>query len=789
VVVWSECRLRRPFAPSVDFDQAIGSGGMIAIKSDSAATANTFPQSKRASDVNLRPLAILIATALSTNAAAVTAEVDADAGSALAATALDAVYVIARKLPQAQAEVVNAVGQVDRETLDRIQAQDIRDAFRYEPAVAVPADGHRFGLSGFNIRGLDGNRVAIEVDGVPLAEGFRVGDLANAGRDAVDVEALSRIEFLRGPASTLYGSDALAGVVAYTTRDPHELARDGGYFGYRYGYSSRDDGHRNSALAAWSGGAHGVLALVTERRFGEVENNPVSGPDANPSERERRSGLFKYVFRGDDYRAALLLDRSILETDTDVLSLVRGPGRFSTTQALRALDSGERERAMLSAEGTPDLGWLERWQARLYRQDSHTRQRSLQSIAAVPPRTPAYFRDRVFVIDQQQTGGELTLHSRFDHGWLAHDLVYGVSVQRNSIEQFRNGLQTRLDTGQVSNVILGEVMPVRDFPNSQTTQTGVYLQDDIALGDSGLSVIAGLRHERYRLDARSDPMFAEDFDIVPADIQRSRTTPRLGLRWETTPGLSVYALAAEGYRAPPFSDVNIALSLMLLNYEVRPNPDLRPERSRGYELGLDWQGDFGGVRAALFDNRYRDLIESRANLGIDPDTGALVFQSVNRERARIQGLEMAFDYRLHGLFDVLEGFSLNGALAWMRGDDTRRDQPLNSVPPPRAVLGLRRQAQGRLPGMELVMTASKARDRIDATGPALFRAPGYATLDLLADWRLNPHAKLTAGVFNLADRRYWDWGQLSGVLENNVPSADFFTAPGRNFGVTLELAW
>jgi hemoglobin/transferrin/lactoferrin receptor protein len=731
--------------------------------------------------VNIRPLALSVAllTALAPPATA------ADA----AAPMLDAVYVIARKLPQAQAEVVNAVGQVDRETLDRIQAQDIRDAFRYEPAVAVPADSHRFGLSGFNIRGLDGNRVAIEVDGVPLAEGFRVGDLANAGRDAVDVEALSRIEYLRGPASTLYGSDALAGVVAYTTRDPHELARDGSHVAARYGYTSRDDGQRGSALAAWSDGRHGVLALVTERRFSETANHRDSEPDANPSQRERRSGLFKYAFRSEAVRAALLLDRSILEADTEVRSLVRGPGRFATTTALTALDTGERERALLSAEAQPGLAWLERWQARIYRQDSHTRQRSLQGIAAVPPRTPAYYRDRLFAIDQRQSGGELTLHSRFDTGPLAHDVVYGVSLQRNRIEEFRNGLQTRLDTGAVTNVILGEVMPVRDFPNSTTRETGVYLQDDIALGDSGVSVIAGLRHERYRLDTDVDPMFAEDFSLLPVDISRSRTTPRLGLRWDAGAGLSLYALAAEGYRAPPFSDVNIALSLMLLNYEVRPNPDLRPERSRGLEFGIDWQGEVGGLRAALFENRYRDLIESRANLGIDPDSGAVVFQSINRERARIHGIELAFELRLGRIADQLHGWQFTGAMAAMRGDDTRRDQPLNSVPPPRAVLGLRREAQGHEPGLELVLTAARARDRTDATGPPMFRAPGHATLDLLADWRWGDHATVTAGLFNLADRRYWEWGSLGGVLADNVPAVDFYTAPGRNFGVTLELAW
>ncbi len=704
-----------------------------------------------------------------------------------AAIGLDRIFVVARKIAQAQAEVVNAVGQIEREQLDRLQAQDVRDALRYEPAIAVPADANRFGLSGFSIRGLDGNRVAVELDGVPLAEAFKVGDLASAGRDAIDIEAVESIEYLRGPASTLYGSDALAGVIAFRSRDPRSLAADGAHYQLRQSWHGRDDGRRTSALAAWSGERHALLALATRRDAHEIENNAgAAGPAANPADRERRSGLLKYVFSADAFEASLLVDRTEQTTDTDVRSLVRGPGRFSTTTALRGIDASERERALFAAEGDPGLDWLVRWQFRLYRQDSATRQRSLQEIAATPPRTPAQFRDRLFALDQRSHGAELTLNSRFDTAALAHDLVWGLSLRRDRFTQFRDGIQIRRDTGQVSNVILGEVLPVRDFPNSRTDEDALYLQDDVALGDSGFSLVAGLRHERYRLEAEADPLFAEDFAIVPEDIARSTTTSRLGLRWEARDDLSIYALWAEGFRAPPFSDVNIALSLTGLNYEVRPNPDLRDERSRGVEFGLDWRGARGGLRAAVFDNRYRDLIESRANLGVDPASGALVFQSVNRERARIRGVELAFDHALPG---AASDWQLRGALAWLRGDDTRRDQPLATVPPPRAVLGMRREGAGWRPGTELVVTAAKARDRIDSTGPALFRAPGYATVDLLLDWQPGEHVRIEAGLFNLFDRRYWEFGQLGGVLQDGLPPPAFQTAPGRNAAVTVSVVW
>ena len=98
--------------------------------------------------------------------------------------------------------------------------QRIDEMVRYVPNVEVTQDSNRFGNQGFNIRGLEGNRVSIEIDGIPLSDSFSVGQFASAGRDLVELGVIDHVEILRGPASTLYGSKALAGVVAYYTLDP-----------------------------------------------------------------------------------------------------------------------------------------------------------------------------------------------------------------------------------------------------------------------------------------------------------------------------------------------------------------------------------------------------------------------------------------------------------------------------------------------------------------------------------------------------------------------------------------
>ncbi|MCB1578572.1 MAG: TonB-dependent receptor, partial [Xanthomonadales bacterium] len=120
------------------------------------------------------------------------------------------------------------------------------------------------------------------------------------------------------------------------------------------------------------------------------------------------------------------------------------------------------------------------------------------------------------------------------------------------------------------------------------------------------------------------------------------------------------------------------------NYVVRPNPDLKPERSLGFEAGLRWSDPALKASLALYDNRFRDLIESRANLGIDPTTGALVFQSINRDRARIYGVEADVRWTPGAWREAWQGIFIEARANWLRGTDTQRDQPLNSVAPGRA---------------------------------------------------------------------------------------------------------
>lgn len=702
---------------------------------------------------------------------------------------LDRVVVIASKAPEPAGRVVGTVAAIERETLERHQVQDIADLVRYQPGIDALGDSTRFGWQGFSIRGLDGNRVGMEIDGVPVAEAFSVGQFAAAGRDLVELDALQRVEILRGPASTLYGSDALAGVVAYRTRDPGDLIARGDddhQFSSRLGWSGRDDSlGASAAFAMRDADARFEGMLMATRRAGHEAENASAVHPANPLDYRRDGVLAKAVWNGQRYgRWVATLDHGEGEAQTDVRSLRFGPGRFSTTTDLRGDDRYRRSRISLGAEWSPQWRWLDRTELLLYTQRSETQQDTAQTrLADRTTRFPS-LRLRRFELEQRNSGIEWLGEVRSGEGATRHRQVFGVEFARTGSTGQRDGSEINLLTGAGSNVVLGERFPVRDFPNSVARETGVFWQDEIGIGER-FAMVPGLRWERYDLDATADAMFREDYPAVRvADIRRSAWTPKLGLRWQTGGHSTFFAQYARGFRAPPFADVNIGLSLTLLNYEVRPNPDLRPETSHGLEAGWRWKSDGMRATVSVYRNRYRDLIDSRANLGVDPVSGALIFQSVNRSRARIEGIEGEWQWTPAFGTD----WEFRAAAAWARGRDLARDRPLNSVAPARIVLGASWAPVRADYGVEVVATGVAGQSRLDESAGPLFHAPGHGLFDLHAWWRPAQEVRVNLSLLNVFDRRHWDWSTVRGVSAT-AGDLDFYTRPGRSLALSVSFDW
>lgn len=705
----------------------------------------------------------------------------------LAALELEPLVVAASKSPSASDEIAATVSVIDRDEIERQMATDIAELVRYEPGISVANQGSRFGRDGFSIRGVGGNRVQIEVDGVDAAQSFAIGSFSNAGRDFVDLDAIKQVEIVRGPTSALFGSDALGGVVSFVTMDPADYLNGSDWHAdARLGFDSADHSRHAGAGVALRGGDLGQfsgLLRVVRRDFEALDN-----AQADPLDGSTDSFLGKFLY-GEAGAGALRLTVDWLDSDGRVaVDSLEGRQDFSAlfgfpflvqTTEVAADDERTRRRFSLDQEwlnGTGPFSYA-RWQ--VYRQDSETLQDTLER------RTEIAFgnarpveRLRRFDYEEVLEGAEFTLVNAFATGRLRHELTWGLEFENHDVTQLRDGRERDLASGEISNTVGPDVFPVRDFPLSSTRNLGLYLQDRIELRPD-LQLIPGLRVDRYTLDGRNDPVFSEDNPgVAVTDLRETQVSPKLGLLW-TLGESQLFASYAEGWRAPPVTDVNVGFTNFQFGYTSLPNPDLAPETSRGLELGWRHQTAVWRLETSIFHSEYEDFIDSFRLVGFDPVRELLIFQSVNLDEVSIHGAEARFSLQLGAHWRTF----LNAAYA--RGDNERTGQPLNSVEPLTGLWGIAYD-RGEGFGATGIVRLVDGKHRVDGTDQPLLQPDGYGVVDLFGHWRPRSELRLRAGVFNLLDRQFLAWSDVRGLPEDSV-AAKRLRSPGRSFSVFLDL--
>jgi hemoglobin/transferrin/lactoferrin receptor protein len=474
----------------------------------------------------------------------------------------------------------------------------------------------------------------------------------------------------------------------------------------------------------------------------------------------------------------VLLDVSLFDEEvrTDVSSLLGYGRQFRNTTALQGDDRRTRYAARLGYEFVADRWWIDHGRLNGYWQKVEVDQRTADVRAALNT-----LNERAFSYDTESYGVTLDLGTRVDWGGFQHRLAWGGSVEHSRVIEQRDGAVVDLLTGQRNSSLLGEVMPVRDFPRSTVDEVGLYAHDEMTLGR--LTLIPGLRFQSYRLDARTDPVYAEDnpaTDVI--DARESVLAPKLGLLWRVSDRTQAYFQYAHGFRAPPFEDLNIGLDNPLFNYRAIPNPDLDPETSDGVEVGLRYLGADARFGVAIFGTEYDDLIETKVNLGRD-ENGTLIFQSRNIEAARVYGAELTFDARLDRW---VPGLRIEAAASIARGENRTTGEPLQTVDPAELVTRFVWSRSDRF-RLGLALTAVAAKDDVDDSIANPMTTDGYVVVDLTGSLRLTPGVRIDAGLFNAFDETYWQWSAVRNRAADD-PMVDHLSAPGRYASVALRVA-
>lgn len=693
---------------------------------------------------------------------------------------IEQIVVVAHKDGRSIRDVAATVTVISRAELNNELATSIGDVFRYVPGVDYEAAGTRFGTEGINIRGIGGNRVAILVDGVPLSDQFDTGSFSNATRDFIDAGLIQNIEVLHGPASALYGSSAIGGVVAVRTPDPADIIRSGkGGGDVLATWRGADSSNHGQAMFAVGDASLGVLAGFSWRDGEEVES-AAGEQGVDTRDYKRQTALLKLVADdrwGRTWRASLVHQNS--NTTSDLNSML-GAGRYRSTTALEGDDFYEMDVVNLAYEFGSTEGFIDSGVLRAFYEVAEIEQFTLDERAAA--RTPVSI-DRFFSYDQEIGGIELNLWKNISGENLSHRLGFGLEYRDRKTGEYRDGLSTDLASGAETNVLLGEVFPLRDFPISRTKEAAVFVEDTISFGD--WKVIAALRADQFDLSPEVDAMYLEDYPSYElVSLRESDVSPKIGVIYKLTPGIDVYAQYSHGFRAPPYSDANISLELPFFGYRAVPNPDLKSESSDGVDIGLRWQGVQSSARISVFRTRYEDFIESKINLGVDPVTGFTMFQSQNISETEIQGIEAGWNTR----FGINETWGFDGSAYYARGDNKDSGQPLNSVGPAQGVLGLSWFSNDNSRQIRLKSIFTDAYDRRDETGGEVFKPAGHALFDLFLTQRLGNRAIVRAGLHNLTDRTYWNWSDVRGVKPDD-PILPYLGQAGRSASLSLNVVW
>ncbi|RJG04715.1 TonB-dependent hemoglobin/transferrin/lactoferrin family receptor [Noviherbaspirillum cavernae] len=701
---------------------------------------------------------------------------------------LGEVTVSATRTERRVDNVPNTVTVTTSEDAEQEGARDLKSLFSDELGVEVRTAPARFtaagaatgraGSEGINIRGLEGNQVLMLVDGVRVPNGFSFASFATGRADYLDVDGIRTAEILRGPASTQFGSDGLAGAVSFRTLDPADLLKAGRSVGgfVRTGYASVDRSWNNTVGVAGRSDAWQGMLQATYRKGHEVDNKGTndapnsSRTEPNPADYNSRYVLAKALYTlNATNQFGLTLESQNRKQDTEVYSARAVPPLTSTSAIdLDTHDRITRDRVSLEHRYT-DLNapWMQRAETRLYWQDAKVEQLSIEDRLTAADRT----RDNTY------KQGLVGLSSLFESNLVGatssinQRISYGFDWNKSKVEGVRDGTVPPF----------GETFPTKPFPDTDYTLAGAFVQDEIEAG--AVSVIPGLRFDYYKLKPSTDGFTGG----ATTTLTDNAVTPRLGVVWRAAPQFAPYAQWAKGFRAPTPDQVNNGFTNLASGYTSIGNPNLKAERADSIELGV--RSKFNALRTsvAIFDNSYDDFISQQAVGGAGTPANPTVFQYVNLANARIRGAEARAEWQFNSRWVGTAG------IAYAKGDSETNGvkTPLDTISPLKAVLGVRYDAGTWGARVNLTHSAAKSASNVGTVpGPtgaptAQFTSPSWTTVDVGVTWKPMANLTVVANLNNLFDETYWRWSDVRGLAANsNV--VDAYTAPGRNLQASIR---
>jgi len=589
---------------------------------------------------------------------------------------LSDVVVTATKTSTPLFELANSITVIDSVEIERKKNSNVLELLKTEYGLNITQQGSFGSLANVYTRGANTGHTLVLLDGIEINMPSDPGGTFDFGN--LPVDNIERIEILRGPQSTLYGSDALAGVINIITKKGTGTPKF---------FLSTVGGSYNSykGLAGLNGSYDFLNYSLTLSRF-KTDGFSSASEETGNKEKDGSSSYSTSLRLGAEITDDLDLNFIFRFTKADV-DYDQFGGQFGDdpTYVYKLEESAFRTEGKYSAFNG---FWEQTLGVSIFRNV-----RKYSNDAFVYDASRAFYDGRKLKIDWQ------------NNFYLANTntLILGVETEKEEAE--------------TEYYIFSQTFPLESIlPKSSSRTTGVYLQDQFKL--ENFFGTAGVRFDDHqRFGSTLTYRFAPAYII-----------------WET--GTKLKATIGTGFKAP---------SLYYLFDPSYGNPDLNPEKSIGWDAGIEqylWDSKLI-IGATYFENYFKDLF------GFDEN-----FRTININKAETRGVEFYF------ILNLLKEISTKGNFTYTDSKDKSmnspdKDLPLLRRPKIKASYEVNYSFNDKANINGEIIYAGERDDKDFSQFPVQrVKLKGYSIVNLAASYKIFEFLQLYARVENLFDTDY-----------------------------------
>ncbi|EPC4485869.1 TonB-dependent receptor domain-containing protein [Serratia liquefaciens] len=747
------------------------------------------------------------------------------------------------KTTQSEEEITVVAPVIENKsgTITTITAQDMQkkggndfgSIMRYEPLIsATGVSGgsssgksgfDRSGYTGYNIRGLESNRVGLDVDGIPQPDATGRSYVSRAGlntfgigRDYIDPYMYGQVEIESGATSIERSNTSIGGAVSFLPKsaDQYLSPTKQTYFGYQSDYdSSNRSWHNGITAAAGDEQLRGVF--VYSRRDGQETRNNSGTHQAYPANWHTNALMASGIWQPtDEHKLTGTVDYYDKTNHTHYDSWnSAGSAILGTAQQQ---SNTRRWGVSLKDEWTPYNDFVDTLTSKVYYQQTQAHDNTY-----MPTSTGSM--ERVYSDYNVNTYG---FETQIAKTWGRHTLSGGLNARLTDTERpFREE--------PAPSAFTAIMQPESD---SRSYVLGGYVQDRIQfdLDGHGFAVVPGVRvaHQSTKpqnlssLVTGSTVLTESELETLYGKSNTdTQVLPSLSFQYNLTPTLMSYLQYKRGAQFPNASQLygswNLGSSYAgTAQYALIGNADLNTETSNNLEWGVKGEVVEGvTLRTSLFYNTYKNFIAyTRYQRASSPDKFAnvpsniyTIYQAENRDKAYIYGGEISTRLNFGTWFEQVNGLSANFALGYNQGKSKSsysgdKYVDIDSVAPMKAIVGVAWDDPAKRYGAAVTATFVKGKQATatnresynNASGSTLtdatteyLRVPGYGLVDMSAYWQVARNVKLSGGVYNITDRKYRDYlssRELTDSTQQDAYDNALAVMPGRTFqlGVNVD---